>query len=124
MKILAPLGLTTTEMAAACGTGDNVIRARLADVKKKTKGKKESLIVPEDAEGIVAELRRISRLLAATSLRDLNQREKIELLSTVGFPPKEIAELIGTTPNTVSVTLVKMKSRSKKRPKSGEKEGE
>lgn len=63
---------------------------------------------------IVAELKKISRLMAATSLRDLSQREKIELLATVGFLPREIAELIGTTPNTVSVTLVKSRKKMKK----------
>ena len=42
VRVLAPLGLTTAEMAAACGTGANVIRARLADLKKsKSKGSKE-----------------------------------------------------------------------------------
>ena len=69
-------------------------------------------------EQILQELRKMNRLLAVTSLRDLSKRERIELLSNVGFPPREIADLIGTTPNTVSVELSKLK-RQKKSSKEG-----
>ena len=62
-------------------------------------------------EQILEELRRMNRLLAVTSLRDLSKRERIELLANVGFPPREIADLIGTTPNTVSVELSKLRRR-------------
>ena len=67
--------------------------------------------MPNEAAEIVAELKRINRLMAAAFLRDLTQRQKIELLATAGFQPKEIAELVGTTPNTVSVELVKIRRR-------------
>ena len=70
----------------------------------------------DSSTDIVHELRKISRLMAVTTLRDLNQRERIELLGTAGFAPREIADLIGTTPNTVSVELSKLKRR--KRPPS------
>jgi len=40
VRRLAPLGLTTTEMAAACDTTDAVIRARLADLRRATTKKK------------------------------------------------------------------------------------
>jgi len=63
-------------------------------------------------EGILQELQRISKLLALTVTRELKQREKIELLSSIGFQPKEIANLIGTTPGTVSVTLVDIKKKA------------
>jgi len=62
---------------------------------------------------ILQELRRISKLLALTVTRDMKQREKIELLSGIGFQPKEIADLIGTTPNTVSVILAGIRKKAK-----------
>lgn len=37
VRVLAPVGLTTAEIAAACGTGENVVRARLADLNKQKK---------------------------------------------------------------------------------------
>ena len=61
---------------------------------------------------ILQELQRISKLLALTVTREINQREKIELLSSIGFQPKEIANLIGTTPGTVSVTLVNIRKKA------------
>ena len=46
---------------------------------------------------------------------DKTQKEKIELLSTAGLNPKEIADLLGTTPNTVNVTLSRLGRRKKKK---------
>ena len=40
VKILAPLGLTTAQMAAACATTPKSVRARVAEIKQ-SKGKKE-----------------------------------------------------------------------------------
>lgn len=60
-------------------------------------------------EDVLSELRRIVRLMTLSITKELSQREQIALLSTAGFQPKEIAELIGTTRNTVSVTLAHMK---------------
>jgi hypothetical protein len=37
--------------------------------------------------------------------KEISQTKKIEILSSVGLAPKEIAEILGTTSNTVSVTL-------------------
>jgi hypothetical protein len=45
--------------------------------------------------------------------RERNQREKIRLLHTVGLTSGEIAEIIGTTPNTVSVALVSIRREAK-----------
>lgn len=62
-------------------------------------------------------LRTIVRLLAvqvsATEVpgegRPRSQWEKIELLASAGMAASEIAEILGTTPNTVSVSLAKRK---------------
>lgn len=68
----------------------------------------------------VEQLKRVVRLLAVLVTRDMPQREQIQLLSSTGFAPKEIAEMIGTTPNTVSVTLSALrKGKDAKRARSG-----
>lgn len=64
-------------------------------------------------EQMLQELRKLSRLMAVTSMKDLTQRERIELLASAEFAPKEIAELVGTTPNTVSVELSKLRRKKK-----------
>lgn len=53
--------------------------------------------------------------LAAT--RGMKQGEQIAFISRAGFQPKEIAELIGTTSNTVSVALSKLKKGAASRAK-------
>ncbi len=57
------------------------------------------------------ELQRISKLLALLVTSELKQREKINLLSGAGFRPKEIADLIGTTPKIVSAELSNIKKK-------------
>lgn len=41
-----------------------------------------------------------------------SQAETIREFSRAGFGPKRIAELLGTTPGTVNVTLAKAKGRA------------
>jgi DNA-directed RNA polymerase specialized sigma24 family protein len=45
------------------------------------------------------------RLVALLLVQNKSQQEQCLLLSRAGFQPKEIASVLGTTPNTVSVTL-------------------
>jgi DNA-binding CsgD family transcriptional regulator len=68
-------------------------------------------VTSEQRDDILSELRKIGRLLTLLVTKDLGQKEKIELLSTAGLQPKEIAELIGTTPNTVSVRLAHIRKQ-------------
>jgi len=57
----------------------------------------------------------IVRLLALNFVKDLKvQKDKIIALSSFGFGPSEIAKLLGTTPNTVSVALSGIKKKAKK----------
>ncbi len=53
-------------------------------------------------------------LMAISVLDGKPQKEQIELLDKAGLRPKEIAALVGTTRNTVSVTLSQMKKRNSK----------
>lgn len=55
----------------------------------------------------------IVRLMAIDlRLRLGSQGEVIQELNKAGFGPSRIAELIGTTPNTVNVTIQKAKKRA------------
>jgi CRP-like cAMP-binding protein len=58
---------------------------------------------------ILRRLDTLIKLLATSVCADRPQREKIGVLASVGLSPKEIAEFLGTTPNTVSVTLSGMR---------------
>jgi len=66
-------------------------------------------VTREQRDDILSELRKIGRLLTLLATKDLGQKEKIALLSTAGLQPKEIADLIGTTSNTVSVRLAQIR---------------
>lgn len=57
----------------------------------------------------------ITRLLALNLVKDLkNQNEKILALSSFGFTPTIIAEMLGTSSNTVNVALSKFRREVKK----------
>lgn len=61
-------------------------------------------------------LKELVMLLSVYTKRGVSQTALINELSEAGFQPKRIAELIGTTPNTVRVALhqAKKKNKSKK----------
>lgn len=66
-------------------------------------------------------LRRLTRLQAMRLVIGRSQNDQILLLSRAGFPPKEIADLLGTTPNSVRVALTHLRKRgSLKLPQTGE----
>ncbi len=54
-----------------------------------------------------------ARLLGVIAVKGLPQVQQIAVLSRVGFPPKTIAELLGTTANTVRVALVSIRKAEK-----------
>jgi DNA-binding CsgD family transcriptional regulator len=54
-----------------------------------------------------------TRLLAVVAVKGLPQTQQITLLSRAGLTPKEIAELLGTTANTVRVALVGIRKAEK-----------
>lgn len=59
------------------------------------------------------QLETLIRLVAMTVVADKpTLREQIGLLSRAGLQPKWIADLLGTTPNTVSVELSKLRKAS------------
>lgn len=62
---------------------------------------------------LIDEIKKTNKLLVIMATKDLPQTDKIALLSRVGFGQKEIADLVGTTSNTVGVTLNKLKKKNK-----------
>ena len=55
---------------------------------------------------LAEKLDRVLRLLAILAVKDQSQTEQIATLSRLGFPPRDIADVLGTTANTVRVALV------------------
>jgi hypothetical protein len=53
---------------------------------------------------IESKIDQMLRLIAIQSIAPLKQGPAIQLLASAGFERKVIANLLGTTPNTVSVT--------------------
>jgi DNA-binding NarL/FixJ family response regulator len=69
-------------------------------------------------ERITSSLNRIARLLAGMLLRDLEggeQNLKIARLKSCGFGNTEIADMLGTTVNTVNVAVHSLRKKKKSR---------
>ena len=77
-------------------------------------------------EVVADKLSSILRLLAVVATKDMRQRDQIALLNRAGLPPRGIAEILGTSSNTVRVELVAIrKARSQRRTRrTGEYPGE
>ena len=64
---------------------------------------------------ISGQLKTLIRLVAVTHLGGETVQQKIITLGGIGLEPAEIADLIGTTRNTVSVTLSRHRKRQPKK---------
>ena len=56
----------------------------------------------------------ISRILILALPEKVNQARLIQTLSELGHPPRDVASIIGTTNNVVSVALDRIKKAKKK----------
>jgi len=68
----------------------------------------------QDLRALEEKMDTLIKLVACGLIADKSQREQIEMLSRIGLSPKEIAGLIGTTSNTVSVILTGLRKTKKK----------
>ena len=67
-------------------------------------------------EVLMKRLGTIEKLLASSILKEkTNQKEKITTLSSFGFTPSQIAEMLDTTSNTVQVVLSRERKKKGKR---------
>jgi hypothetical protein len=64
---------------------------------------------------IVQRLDQIINLLVFAMTTGKPQIERIKLLSRVGFGPKDIATVLGTTSNTVNVALAGIRKKEEQR---------
>jgi hypothetical protein len=60
---------------------------------------------------VVEKMDKILKLLALQYLGDKKGMDAVKSLAAAGFQQKDIAELIGTTTNTVGVTLNRLKKK-------------
>lgn len=74
----------------------------------------ESQKDPWSSKEIERQLGRIANLLALSLTSGRTQAEQVVTLTAAGFSPAEIAGLLGTTPNTVSVQLYQSRQKTKK----------
>lgn len=66
-------------------------------------------------KNILNELKIIKKLLAHNLVTGDSQTKQIGKLDSLGFQPKEIAEILDTTPNTVNVDLNRLRKLKQKR---------
>ena len=83
------------------------------NVVAKAKADSDELIAPHASHGIA----RATNVLALMLVKDMKQVDAIDMLSRAGYKPMEIAGLLGTSSNSVSVAIYQ--SKSKRKPKKG-----
>jgi CRP-like cAMP-binding protein len=66
---------------------------------------------------VLAKLDNLLRVMTIGVTREMKQNDRIALLNRVGFQPKEIADLLGTTGNTVNVALSNLRKGKDKKGK-------
>lgn len=71
----------------------------------------------EHLRRISDQLEVLTNLLGVALGQGKTQREHILVLARAGLEPKEIAEIVGTNPNNVSVALYQMKKAGSRRGK-------
>jgi DNA-binding NarL/FixJ family response regulator len=69
----------------------------------------------EDLREILEKLDTLIRLTAVGAIQGKKQRDQIIALASAGLSRHEIAELVGTTPGTVSVEISTMKKSKRRR---------
>lgn len=66
---------------------------------------------------IIDRLDILIKLTAANVIQGKDFKEQVRLLSSVGLQPKEIADILGKTPNNVRVTLSMLRKEKAKKQK-------
>jgi len=72
-------------------------------LRRRTAGARAASTDPND--GVIAELRKMNRLLAAYTTRGMPRGEAIAFLAAAGFAPSQIAEVLRVNPITVRTAL-------------------
>jgi hypothetical protein len=69
----------------------------------------------QNQEMAITKLDQALKLLAMLAVKGLSQTDQIATLNRIGFSPKAIAEVLGTTSNTVRVALVAIRKAGPKK---------
>jgi len=64
-------------------------------------------------EVIVSKLDSVLKILAINATQGKNLKEQVALLNSLGFQPRQIADMLGKTPNHISVTLHDLRKEKK-----------
>lgn len=89
--------------------------------RKKEEAKRSIMLRPGDFmddkqfKEIIERLDKLTRIVALSNTKGLTSTERISLLHQAGFAPREIADMLNTTPNVVSVTLSLMRKKGMKK---------
>lgn len=70
------------------------------------------MINPIDSADVLAELRKMNKLLALIATDGKAHSERILLLSQIGFSSGDIGELLSITPNAVRLIIHKAKKKN------------
>lgn len=90
---------------------------KIKQVKERRRKKGVNEMDEKQFKELSGKLDLITRLLALNLVKDMKtQIEKISTLSNFGFSPIDIANSLGTSPNTVSVTLSRIRREKKQTP--------
>ena len=65
--------------------------------------------VSRDDDRMIEKLDHMLKLLGMMAVKGISQTEQIATLSRIGLSPKDIADVLGTTANTVRVSLVSIR---------------
>jgi len=69
----------------------------------------------EQYKEIISKMDMMIRLLASSVVKEMKtQKDKIHYLSSLGFGPTDIANILSTTSNTVNVALSREKKKESK----------
>lgn len=66
-------------------------------------------------DGLTAFESKLLKVIALHLVQERQQSDQIDLLSRAGFKPTEIADLLGTTANTVNVSRSTQRAAKKKK---------
>lgn len=73
------------------------------------------MISDKQFEELCEKLDILIKITAIDALKERTLTDQVEILSAIGLQPKEIAAILGTDPDTVSVLKSRVKKRKAKR---------
>jgi hypothetical protein len=72
-------------------------------------------VVEKDVQAIgdLGGIEKALKLLVLVAVKDMKLKEQVALMSKAGFDRNEMARLLESTPNSISVRLAELKSKEK-----------